>query len=112
MTCIFCFIINHYTTTAASWLWSPWQPQRYQLNVWFNTVDKSIAVQQTQLIFSVLIFLSCMNVICFIKVDKWKYRILLRVFFICSRRINFKQKTGWKYGEMGRENGKESCQNV
>jgi hypothetical protein len=37
------------TTTAASWLWSPWQRQRYQLNVWFNTFDKSIAVEQTHI---------------------------------------------------------------
>jgi len=49
MTCTFCFVINHYNTTAASWLWSPWQPQRYQLNVWFNTFDKSIAVEQTHI---------------------------------------------------------------
>jgi hypothetical protein len=49
MTCIFCFVINHYNITAATWLWSPWQPQRYQLNVWFNTFDKSIAVEQTHI---------------------------------------------------------------
>jgi hypothetical protein len=60
MTCILRFIINHYSTAAeASWLWSPWQPQRYQLNVWFNTFDKSITVEQTHIFTAVPLLYGC-----------------------------------------------------